>query len=119
LYDVTTVDNQSWLSATTYTSMLDEQVCHLLQVCRMIDGNGADNITSMLLTTLMHHRGLSPDRVGVKLISFGANGASVFQGSRNGVAMQISRQFALYMLSVHDIAHRTNLDVLSLSAYLW
>jgi hypothetical protein len=50
---------------------------------------------------------------------FRADGASVFQGSRNGVAMQISRQFALYMLSVHDIAHRTNLDVLSLSAYLW
>jgi hypothetical protein len=65
---VTTIDNQSWLSVTIYTSMLGERVCHLLQVCRMIYGNGADNITNMLLTALMHHGGLSLDQVGEKII---------------------------------------------------
>jgi hypothetical protein len=113
--EVTAVDNQSWLSVTAYTSMLGERVCHLLQVSRVVDGNGADNITNMLLTTLMHHGGLSPDQVGEKLIYFGVDGASIFQGSRNGMAVQLSRQFAPYMMSVHDVAHRTNHAVLSLN----
>ena len=80
----------------------------------MIDGNRADNITNILLTALMHGRGLSLNSVREKLICFRANGAFVFQGTHNGVAMQMSRQFALYMMFVHDIAYRTNFDVLSI-----
>ena len=72
--EVITVDNQFWLSVIAYTSMLDKQVCHLLQVCRMIDGNG----NNMLLTALMHHGGLSPNQVEEKLIYFRVDGISFF-----------------------------------------
>ena len=95
--------------------MFGERVCHLLQMCRMVDGNGVDNMTNMFPMTLMHHGGLSLDKVGKKLIYFGADGASVFQGSYNGVVVQLSRQFVLSMMFVHDVAHRTNLAILSLS----
>jgi hypothetical protein len=43
--------------------MLGEQVCHLLQVSRVIYGNGTNNITNMMLTALMHHGGLLPNQV--------------------------------------------------------
>jgi hypothetical protein len=67
--------------------MLGERVCHLLQVSTVVDGNGNNNITNMLLTALMHHGGLSPKQVAEKLIYFEVDGVSIFQGCRNGVAM--------------------------------
>jgi hypothetical protein len=95
--------------------MFDERVCHLLQVSRILDGNGANNLINMILVALMHHGGLSVDQVGEKFICFGTDGALVFYGSRNGMAVQLSRQFAPYMMIVHDVAHCKNLIVLSLS----
>jgi hypothetical protein len=112
--EVTIVDNQAWLSVTAYRSMFGKRVCHLLQVSRVFDGNGDDSITNMLLTALMHYGGLSPDQVGEKLIC-GADGASVFQVSCNGVVVHLLRQFSPYIMYVHDITHRMNLTVLSLS----
>jgi hypothetical protein len=50
----------------------------LLQVSRIVDGNGVDNLIDMILIALMHHGGLYIDQVGQKLTCFNANGASIF-----------------------------------------
>jgi hypothetical protein len=49
--------------------------------------------------------------VADRLVYFGANGMFVFQGSRSGVTQRLKDQEAPFMLGVHCMAHRTNLEV--------
>jgi hypothetical protein len=46
-----------------------------------------------------------------KLICFGADGAAVFQGARTSVIQRLKEGYALYVIPVHDFAHRMNLAV--------
>jgi hypothetical protein len=52
------------------------------------------------------------------VISFGANGASVFQGRLNDVTKQLQDQAAPYLMGVHDMAHCMNVAVKPLSNLL-
>jgi len=49
------------------------------------------------------------------LVCFGVDGVSVFQGSKNGVIVQMKDTIAPFMFGVHCMAHRTNLAVEPLS----
>jgi hypothetical protein len=46
---------------------------------------------------------------------FGADGASVLQGSKNGVTQKLQTGYAPHMLGVHYVAHRSNLAATALS----
>jgi hypothetical protein len=59
--------------------------------------------------------GVSVEVLGTKLISIGADGNNVFQGSRIGVTIQMKETTAPFLMGVHCFAHRTNLDVLVFS----
>lgn len=50
-----------------------------------------------------------------RMVCFGADGVSVFQGLRTGVTMQLKQQHAPFMIGVHCMAHQTNLAVEPLS----
>jgi hypothetical protein len=83
--------------------MHGERVCHLLQVFRVVDGNGANNLNNMILTALMHHGDLFANQVSKKIICFDADGASV--------VVQLTSKFFLYIMNLHDVVHCTNLIV--------
>jgi hypothetical protein len=53
--------------------------------------------------------------ISKKLITFGVDGVSIFQGVRSKVTKQISDGWALHSMGVHCRAHRTNLVVQTLS----
>jgi len=65
-----------------------------------------------MLKTLKTFVSVSVEVLGTKLISIGADGNNVFQGSRIGVTIQMKETTAM---GVHCFAHRTNLDVLVFS----
>ena len=46
-----------------------------------------------------------------KLLYFGADGTSVFQGNRNGITIQLVRKFAPFLLGIHCCGHRLNLAI--------
>jgi hypothetical protein len=69
----------------------------------------------MILCALRYHGGLDDAKIAKKVISFGADGASVFQGRTNGVSKKLIDQAAPYLMGIHDMAHRKNLAVKPLS----
>lgn len=50
-----------------------------------------------------------------KMVSFGADGAPVFQGVRTGVVQQFADKHAPYSLGIHCVAHKTDIAVGPLS----
>ncbi len=46
-----------------------------------------------------------------RLICFGADGASIFQGCHTGMTFQLKEIFFPYMMGQHCMAHQTNLAI--------
>jgi hypothetical protein len=67
------------------------------------------------MTSLSWHGGLVDNVLAERLVCFGVDGMSVFQGCRCGVTQQLKDQEAPFMLGIHCMAHRTNLAVEPLS----
>jgi hypothetical protein len=113
--EVSTSDNQSWLSLHAYIPLGFKRCSILLALIRLVDGNGTDAIRTALMSMVHLHTGLDDDDIANQLVSFDADGVSVFQGSRRGVTTQLQNNVAPFMLGIHCMAHRTNLAVEPLS----
>jgi hypothetical protein len=113
--EVTSVDNTSWLSLHVYACQSWKRVPILLSLQRMVDGGGTDAVREMITSSLKFHGGLLESQIAKKLVSVGTDGVSTFQGSRNGVMVQLQKFKAPYLFGVHCMAHRTNLVVEPLS----
>jgi hypothetical protein len=87
----------------------------LLSLQRMVDGGGIDAVREMTTSSLEFHGGLSERQIAEKLVCFRTDGVPTFQGSRNGVTVQLQKSKAPYLFGVHCMAHRTNLAVEPLS----
>jgi hypothetical protein len=57
------------------------------------------------MDNVFQYGGLLESDLVSKLISFGANGVSIFQGAKRSVTTQLKEKFAPYMLEVHCVAH--------------
>jgi hypothetical protein len=63
------------------------------------------------MANVLQFGGLSEIDLTSKLISFGANGVSNFQGAKTCVITQFLKKHAPFMLGVHYVAHCINLVV--------
>jgi hypothetical protein len=113
--EVTTVDHESWLSVHIYLCIGFSRVSVLLGLFCLVQGNGASALKEAIITCISCHGGLSENVVAERMVSFGADGVSVFQGSRTGVTTQLKEHDAPFMIGVHCMVHRTNLAVEPLS----
>ena len=82
--EVTSIDNKSWLCIHIYTEERWGQVPMLLSLERVVDTT-AKNMMTVLVQAMMVKGGLTRQEIAEKLIMLGADGASVFQGTRTGV----------------------------------
>jgi hypothetical protein len=114
--EVTMVDHLSYVSIHAYI-MENWTRAPLLIACKQVIGGAtANNLTKMILTALEEAGGMDKIANRTNLISFGADGVSVFQGCRTGVATQLRMKHAPFLVSVHCFAHRLNLAYKSLSS---
>jgi hypothetical protein len=114
--EVTTVDHLSYVSIHAYI-MENWTRIPLLIACKQVRGGAtANNLTKVILAALEEAGGMDKIANRTKLISFGADGMSVFQGCRTGVATQLRMKHAPFLISVHCFAHRLNLAYKSLSS---
>ena len=112
--EVTILDNQSWINIHIYTIQEWEKMPMLLSLQRVTEGGAADNITKVILGAFTNEGGLTPHRIRDRFIAFGADGASVLQGKKNGVTkLQVSH--APHMQGMHCVVHRSNLAMQCLS----
>ncbi len=63
----------------------------------------------------MQQKGLTQEETTKRLICFGADATSIFQGYYARVTFQFKEKFALYMMGQHCMAHWTNLAIQVLS----
>jgi hypothetical protein len=82
---------------------------------RLFGGDNVDNLTNVILKSLMVNGGLTMEEINNKLISFGFNGVVVFTCVHNGVITQITKKATPFMLDVHCVAHWTYLIMQTLS----
>ena len=83
------MNGQSWLSIHLYVSIGFRRVSILLALLRLVDRNDANALREAVSTMFEHHTSLNSDQVLERLISFGADGMSTFQGCKNGVGVHL------------------------------
>jgi hypothetical protein len=113
--EVTTIDYESWLSIHIYISVGFFRVPILLLLSKLTEGNGASTVKESIITSLHWHGGIEDKVPATRLVCFGADGVSLFQGCRFGVTQQLREQDVPFLLGVHYMAHHTNLAVKPLS----
>jgi hypothetical protein len=112
--EVTSTANESWISIHVY---LCETWARkpLLLCCKQISVDcNAENVAQIVIEALMVEGGMTKAEIGQKLISFGADGASVFQGQKAGVTKRMVETISPYVIGHHCMAHRTNLAAATL-----
>lgn len=105
----TTLDNDSWISIHAYTMRNFVRVPHLINLQRIVNETGANNLTSIIVNALHNGGGVIIDDLPLKLMCFGAERVSTFQGIHNGVIKQLGDKFTPYLIGLHEAAHKTNL----------
>jgi hypothetical protein len=113
--EVTSQSRESWASFTAYIVVNWERRPIPLLVTRLYDGASSVTLLTTLLETLEQYGGLPRPDIAAKLVSFGADGVSVFQGVRTGVTVQLKEHHAPFLSGMHCMSHRTNLAVQTLS----
>ena len=95
----TAVDNTSWLCLHVYV-MQNWSRKSLLLTLQKLDSDGyiADSLLAVITGILAHHGKMEPDEIAAKLICFGADGVSLFQGYRNGVSKQLLKNWCPFVL---------------------
>jgi len=83
--EVTVVDNTSWIGVHVYVMNGWEREPHLLHLSCVFDAGTADHLTEVIMHALMAEGGLTREQIARKLVCFGTDGVSKFQGSRSGV----------------------------------
>ena len=113
--EVTSVDNQSWMSIHIYVMKDWIRQPYLLGLKCVTDGGSASNLTEVIVEAMKTDGGISRRTVAEKFVSFGADGVSVFQGSRTGVTRRLKDDHAPWMHGNHCMSHRFQLAIMILS----
>jgi hypothetical protein len=79
------------------------------------NGAKANGLTELLMSSLSTKGGLNTDTIASKLLCFGVDGVSAFQGKRTRGTVQIKRNFAPFATGIHCHAHKINLVVKTFS----
>jgi hypothetical protein len=109
--ELTTIDNQSWLSVHAYVTDDWKQLPLLLNMYKVVDETIANNMTFLIVKSLGQHGGLSEIDITSKLVCFGANGITIC----HGVIIQLMQKHAPYVSNVNCMAHHTNTVVKTLN----
>jgi hypothetical protein len=67
----------------------------------------------MLVNFIVITGGLSEGDLVAKLVFFGADGVTIFQGLKTRVTMQLIKKHAPFVTRIHRMAHRCNLAIQS------
>jgi hypothetical protein len=87
--EVTAVDNTSWVGVHVYAMRSWERMPYLLHLSSGSESSTSDHLTNVIMHALLDEGGLSCEEIASKLVCFGGDGVSTFQGTKTGVTTQI------------------------------
>jgi hypothetical protein len=70
-----------------------------------LESTSADYLTSVILQALEDGGDVGTNDIAEKLLCFGTDGVTVFQGSKTGVTKQLQTKYMPFMTGVHCFAH--------------
>jgi hypothetical protein len=105
--EVTTIDYGFWICVHAYLVYGWTIVLILICVDQIVDGLGSNNLTQMIMNSMMMGGRLSREELSKKLLCFGANEVNMFQKGKIKVTKQIKDSWAPFSMGVHCVAHIT------------
>jgi hypothetical protein len=77
--EVTTVDNQSWISIHPYCVQDFYSQPILISLERLTEGASTAKLAITIIDAMLNHGGQTKDELRHKFVSFGTDGAAIFQ----------------------------------------
>jgi hypothetical protein len=71
---------------------------------QVVEGSHVDNLTKVIVKSLLLYGGLLEFDLALKLICFGVDGVMMFQGSKTKVTVQLKEKHVPFLLGVHYVA---------------
>jgi hypothetical protein len=85
--EVITIDMTYWVSVHVHIMEGWERVPHLLHISYVSEPGTADHLTESIMPALISEGGLTREEIASKLVCFGVDGVSTFQGHKSGVTI--------------------------------
>ncbi len=104
-YEVIIDDNQSWISVHAYVMHAWKRIPIPLTLQHIVEGGNVDNLTTIIVQAFMQQGGLIQKETTKRLICFGSNEVSIFQGCPTSMTFQLKEKFAPCMMVQHCMAH--------------
>jgi hypothetical protein len=82
-----------------------------LDLERVVDKATFNNQTIVIVCSLIYLGGLLVVDVVNKVVCFGADSVTIFQGLKIGVTVHLMNKHSLFIVGIHYMAHRCNLVV--------
>jgi hypothetical protein len=105
------MDNQSWISVHAYVVENWRRQPILLNLERVLDKGTYNNLTATTVHFFTNLGGLLVVDVVNKVVCFGANSVTKFQGLKIGVTIQLMNKHNPFIVGIHCMAHQCNLAV--------
>jgi hypothetical protein len=115
--EVTAIDMTCWISVHVHIMEGWERVPHLLHISYVSEPGIADHLTERIMLALMGEGNPTREEIACKLVCFGVDGVSTFQGHKTGVTTQIREKYAPFSNGIHCFNHKMNLVVQTMSNY--
>ncbi len=112
---VSIVDNQFQHSIHVYVMHARKIIPILFTFQHFVEGGNANDLTTMIVQSLMQQRGLPKKETSTRLICFVVNEAFLLQGRYIGMIFQMKEKHVLSVMGQHCMAHKTNNNVQILS----
>jgi hypothetical protein len=103
--ELTIMDWQGWIVVHMYVVEGWKNIHILLTLEQVLFGATTNNLTKVIVRSLLQYGGLFETNILFKLINFGANGVLIFQGAKTSVITQLKETHPPFMLGVHRFAH--------------
>lgn len=107
--EVITINNRSWCSVHTYVVDGFKRMSLLLNLEKVISGCNVDNLTQLIMKSLMEYGYLTTNQISNKYICFESNGVMVFMGLQINVTTQLKLKVTPFVIIAHCMAHEINL----------
>jgi len=115
--EVIAMDNMSWVEVHIYVVESWKRILYLLHLSCIANCGTTDHLTDVIMHSLLGEGSLTREQIVGKVVSFGANGVSTFQGPKTGVSTLIREKWAPFCLKASCTSHCLNLVVETLLHY--
>ncbi len=77
----------------------------LLNLRKIVDGGTYDNLTLIIIFSLVIFDGMPKAKIADKVVCFEVNGVTIFQGLKINVTIQMNNKHCIFFVRIYCMAH--------------